>query len=92
MFTHSKNILIGMLLTSAITLAVALVVTQPEPKRAEAGMMSQQGDIVLLTTGTVGNDDLLHVIDVRNGKMVTYGWNTMAKRMQPCAALNIFAR
>jgi hypothetical protein len=85
----SKNIFAGMLIMSAIVMIV-LLVADPSPKRAEAVMMSQSGDIVLITTSAIGQDDLLSVLDTRNGKMITYGYNSSSHRMQAVAAERIF--
>lgn len=87
--TQSQNILIGVLMMSALILGMLLLFVQP---KAEANMISQTGDMIMITQGGGnGGDETLTVIDARNGKMITYYYNGQKNRFNVVAGSNLRA-
>jgi hypothetical protein len=86
--TQSQNIVIGVLMMSALILGMLLVFVQP--KTAEANMMNQTGDLIMITQGGGnGGDETLTVIDARNSKMATYGYNGQRNRFNIVAGSSL---
>jgi len=88
--TQSQNVVIGLLMMSALILGMLLIFVQP--KTAEANMMNSSGDLTMITQGGGnGGDEALHVLDTRSGKMITYAFNGQKNRFNAVAAQNFKA-
>ena len=87
----SKNFVIGILSTTAVILLAALVIihTRPDPAFA-SGMTTTSGDYVL-TVGTVsiGNEELLYVLDAPAEKLIAYRFDGGRHEIQPIDALDL---
>jgi hypothetical protein len=71
----SQNIIVGFLVSSALVLALLLVLTPPHPQPANAAMTAVGRDYVLVTSeaGMGGpGTEYITVVDTRSLKMVTY--------------------
>jgi len=68
----SQSMILGSLLVSAVVLAFLLVVTPNTPK-AQGEMTAFGADYQLIASASsVGGDESIHVIDNRDGRMMSY--------------------
>jgi hypothetical protein len=66
-------------LWASALIIVALILTQASklagPSAAHAGMVSEIGDLVVLTASAGNNEDVLVILDGRSEKILIYGVN-----------------
>ena len=70
---NAQHVAIGALMALAVVMSILLAI--PSPQVAQATALNSSGDIMMVTAGPAGGDDLLNVIDTRNGRILTYQYN-----------------
>jgi hypothetical protein len=87
----SKNFAIGILSTTAAILLVGLVIihSRPDPVLA-AGMTTTSGDYVLTVgTATIGNEELLYIIDAPAEKLIAYRFDAARREIVPIEIVDL---
>ena len=87
----NKEFAIGILSTTAVILAVALVVigTRPEPVRAD-GMTTGSGPYVLTTGGvSLADEEYLYVLHTPSQKIIAYRFDATRRQIGMVSGLDL---